>query len=257
MRCFITLVLLGLLWGCTFTRPSLEDKFAVLDVQIFLQCYGEKGQGPTVLLLHGIGDQASSAAWDKVVNQFSPSTLVCRYDRGGTGRSDAPQEQKRDGKALVAELHRLLETALLPPPYLLVGHSFGGYPLRLFAAAYPQDIVGTIFIDSVHERMGLLAATGNTRWEDVPQSREQLDLERIEAQVSQSEFPNTIPVYVLTRGEGVSEAWQEAQEALLSLSTKSQQRVVEGSGHEIPLEEPEAVISATNNLLNELDDVPE
>jgi pimeloyl-ACP methyl ester carboxylesterase len=49
----------------------------------------------------------------------------------------------------VSELHRLLERAHVSPPYILVGHSFGGLTTRLFAERYPEQVAGLVLIDPV------------------------------------------------------------------------------------------------------------
>ena len=50
-----------------------------------------------------------------------------------------------------AELHALLEGAGVEPPYVVVGHSFGGFVSRLFATAYPDEVAGLLLIESSHE----------------------------------------------------------------------------------------------------------
>ena len=53
---------------------------------------------------------------------------------------------------MVEELHRLLGAAGVPGPYVLVGHSFGGLLVRLYAARYPQEVAGLVLVDSAHEQ---------------------------------------------------------------------------------------------------------
>lgn len=48
---------------------------------------------------------------------------------------------------VVFELHTLLEKAGVKPPYLLVGQSYGGVLVRLYASTYPEDIVGMVLVD--------------------------------------------------------------------------------------------------------------
>lgn len=47
-------------------------------------------------------------------------------------------------------MHRLLDRAAIPGPYVLVGHSFGGYTIRYFANKYPQEVDGLVLIDASH-----------------------------------------------------------------------------------------------------------
>ena len=49
-----------------------------------------------------------------------------------------------------AELHALLAAANIPPPYVLVGHSFGGLSIRAYASSHPEDVAGLVFVDPAH-----------------------------------------------------------------------------------------------------------
>src|SRR5262245_17966452 len=51
----------------------------------------------------------------------------------------------------VFELHALLEAAKIAPPYILVGHSYGGLLVRLYTAEYPKDVIGLVLVDPTHE----------------------------------------------------------------------------------------------------------
>jgi pimeloyl-ACP methyl ester carboxylesterase len=76
---------------------------------------------------------------------------VIVYDRAGLGWSEAPAPGRRTHDDMARELHRLLATAKIAPPYVLAGHSFGGVIARRFAVRYPADVAGIVLIDSSHE----------------------------------------------------------------------------------------------------------
>src|SRR5882672_10428638 len=94
--------------------------------RLHLVCQG-KGS-PIVIMDAGLGD--SWLTWSKTQPEIATRTQVCSYDRAGFGYSE-PGPWPRDSKQIVAELHALLKAADLAPPYVLVGHSFGGYNTRL------------------------------------------------------------------------------------------------------------------------------
>src|SRR5882672_3624033 len=111
-----------------------------------LRCDGEGS--PTVILEAGAGD--TLATWEWVLPDVRKLTRVCAYDRAGLGRSD-PGPKPRTSERIVAELRELLLRAHVPPPYVLVGHSFGGLNVRLFASRNPGEVSGLVLVDATPE----------------------------------------------------------------------------------------------------------
>jgi pimeloyl-ACP methyl ester carboxylesterase len=107
---------------------------------------GTDRPGPTVILECGIGGStASSWGWEqRNVQRFAP---VVAYDRAGLGASD-PGPMPRDGDQLVAELHTALGHAGLRPPYVFVGHSYGGLLARIFTDRHPDEVAGVVLVES-------------------------------------------------------------------------------------------------------------
>jgi len=111
--------------------------------------YLAAGSGsPTIVLEAGLG--VSSVEWALVFPRLAEFSRVVAYDRAGMGRSE-PDAAPRTVRRLVADLHMLLKEAAIPGPYLLVGHSWGGLLIRLFAYCYPEEVAGLVLIDPSHE----------------------------------------------------------------------------------------------------------
>ncbi|UNK16960.1 alpha/beta hydrolase [Paenibacillus sp. N3/727] len=107
------------------------------------------GQGsPTVILEAGMG--AFSLDWCLVQPEISKFATVISYDRAGFGWSSATHK-KSTCKDYVDDLRQALSALNLKPPYVLVGHSYGGLIMRLFAAEYPEEVAGLVLVDSTHE----------------------------------------------------------------------------------------------------------
>jgi pimeloyl-ACP methyl ester carboxylesterase len=106
-------------------------------------CSGEGG--PAVVFESGLGLPGYS--WVYVQREVARFTRACWYDRAGYAWSDAGP-YPRDSVATSRDLHRLLQAAGVVGPYVLVGHSLGGFHVRVFNGLYPADVAGAVFVDS-------------------------------------------------------------------------------------------------------------
>ncbi|MBA3415247.1 MAG: alpha/beta hydrolase, partial [Chloroflexia bacterium] len=137
--------------------------------RLWLECRGSGG--PTVILEAGY--RTPAAVWtDDLVQPERPRTMVlpgvarftrvCAYERPGVttvvdgevrpSRSDSVP-MPRTAERVVADLHALLRIAGVPGPYVLVGHSFGGLLVRLYAATYPDEVAGMVLVDAASEEI--------------------------------------------------------------------------------------------------------
>lgn len=107
----------------------------------------ESGRGgPTVVLEAGL--MSTVLSWTELHRALAESFRVVSYDRAGLGWSDlGPMPRTAD--RIVEELHTLLQREAIPPPYVLVGHSFGGLTMPLFAARFPGEVAGMVLVDPV------------------------------------------------------------------------------------------------------------
>ncbi len=115
--------------------------------RLHINCQGNQNNMPTVIIDSGLG--GFSLEWQNLQTSLSKRYKICSYDRAGYGWSD-PGPFPRTTKKIVAELKTLMQRSDLSPPYILLGHSFGGYNMMYFSKAYPEEVVGLILIDSSH-----------------------------------------------------------------------------------------------------------
>lgn len=129
--------------------PPVPPPGKLIDIggwKLHLSCSGQAGaSAPTVILEAGAGD--FSVDWSLVQPGVAHFARVCSYDRAGAGWSDLGP-RPRTFHQQVWELHTLLEKAGEQPPYVLVGHSRGGWLVRLYQARYPAEVAGMVLVEA-------------------------------------------------------------------------------------------------------------
>jgi alpha-beta hydrolase superfamily lysophospholipase len=191
-----------------------------------------RGTGsPTVVLEHGIGYGVDSDSWEDVQEGIAKETRVCRYDRAYVGDSD-DAKAGRSMPDLAEDLVDLMHAALIPGPYILVGHSFGGLVVRNFAKAHPKDVVGMVLVDGSPRSAIVGLDLGSER----------LNRTKVLAQLLTLGSLGHLPLVVITRGIGLSASWRAEQANMVKLSTSSRQVFATQSDHWIQLRQPDLVV---------------
>jgi hypothetical protein len=228
------------------SQPAIDGRFAVGPDghELMMSCLGEGS--PTIILLSGDGDAISQ--FGALLDPLAKRTLTCAYDRLGTGQSDPVTERRRTIDDVVADLHRLLDTAKVPGPYLLVGQSLGGNIAHYYAGRYPARVAGVVLLD-VGPPTGDLGKEfpGPLGWRN-PEHADWVDLDRRGARRL---LPlGDIPLRVVTATEGYESVKQ--QSAWLGVSSRSRQTTLEG-GHDLHEENPDGVVAEIESTLESIE----
>ncbi|MBS1788257.1 MAG: alpha/beta hydrolase [Acidobacteria bacterium] len=222
------------------------------------------GKGtPAVVFEAGLAQPRTT--WGKVPNDVAAFTQTVIYDRAGLGDSDEVNG-RRTSKETVAELHTMLKAAGIEAPYVLVGHSFGGLNVRLFASQFPDEVAGIVLVESSHEdEYNRLAAL-------LPESQrneylrhegganyEKIDLLASAEQVKTAPALKLLPLIVIsapgnpsTVGEAAAKVHDELQIALGRLLPNASQITAERSGHFVQLDRPELVSDAIRKVIGQI-----
>ena len=228
---------------------------------LFLECQGSGS--PTVVLEAGLtGDRRT---WDPVMQELPPDVRACAYDRANIGDSD-PAPTPRSAQDVVGDLSALLNAAGEDPPYVLVGFSFGGIFVQLYAAEHPDEVAGLVLVESNHPdeaRQFEQHLTPAQIAED--RAIAQDNPEGIDIYASFDETRNAgplpeVPLVVIT-APGSAEwppDWDaklfdrlraQQQADLASLVPDGRQVIAEDSPHEVPVHRPEIVVDAILEVL--------
>lgn len=119
----------------------------LIDVGGFNLHVHSVGRGATVVLEAALAGSALS--WTLVQPHVARFARAVAYDRAGFGWSDAGPLPRTAGR-VADELRVLLDRAGERPPFVLVGHSFGGLVMRIFAHRYARDTRALVLVDPAH-----------------------------------------------------------------------------------------------------------
>lgn len=234
---------------------------------MYIECAGSGS--PVVILEANLG--LYSGTWYQVYPEVAKFTRVCLFDRFGLGSSE-PGPLPRTSASMVAELHELLTNAAVPAPYILVGHSFAGLNIRLFASTYPQKVSGLVFVDAVHPELDkrleplLPPEVKQERRETLGINAEGMTFEDIlnsEEQVLAAGPIPRVPVIVIRHGlpfvgppgwptEEVESLWAELQNDLATLGAGGKVLLAEKSGHRIQEDQPDVVVGAIREVFDQV-----
>jgi len=257
----------------------IYEKVDVGGYALQIQCIG---QGTPTVIIEAAFEAAPvrSGTWLAVTSEIRKTARICVYDRAGLGLSDTALGLTRTSKDIAQDLHTLLVNAKVQKPYILVGHSLGGFHVRLFASLYPDEVGGIVLVDSSHpDQWSEVSAVLPAESPDEPASIKELrtipdinNLEKLDILASADQVRATgalgnLPLVVLSHSptsawsanlnlspdvaEKVEKVWQKLQNELAGLSSSSTHIVAAKAGHFIQLDEPRLVIDAILKVIEE------
>lgn len=253
--------------------------------RLYYHCLGSGA--PTVVIDAGIG--ASSLEWEPFMQALATDTRVCAYDRAGYGWSD-PGPGPRTTELAVSELHQLLSQANITQPYVMLGHSFGGFTVRYFAASFPDEVDAVILVDSSHpERIPQISRGAGAQMNAIDVNALNKTLQQSNPYAGASRYLNSRrkaifaqmnelsafavsaaqvdakaasisqPVTVIARdpasnAEGATQAaaWHALQQDLRAISADSDFVAIAGADHNIHLSQPERLLTVVRQTLARL-----
>jgi pimeloyl-ACP methyl ester carboxylesterase len=262
----------------------IDKKIDIGGYGLWIQCFGQGT--PAVIVEAGMGDPAinTNSSWKVVTSAIAQTTQICLYNRAGVSPSDGVPVQDqytRTSQDMVKDLQTLLVNANVPPPYILVGHSIGGYNVRLYASQYQNEVVGMVLVDSSHpdqwsemaavlppeqpdESGGLKAIRSDIT--NPSSNPERMDVIASAAQVRATKSLDDLPLVVVSSRKHIwnmvanfppdlsaklDQIWQDLQIDLAGLSSNSAHIIATQAGHFIQVDEPQLVIDAILKVISQ------
>ena len=125
-------------------NKDISGRFDVDGIKLYIECYGQKS--PSIIVQSGYNGHGSEGEWGAVIEKISQNNRICIYDRAHMGKSDKLSKATTITDTS-KQLHTLLKNVDVKPPYIMVGHSYGAYPVRVFNQLYPAEVLGILLID--------------------------------------------------------------------------------------------------------------
>ncbi|MFY7863682.1 alpha/beta fold hydrolase [Roseateles sp.] len=237
----------------------------------------QMGQGEATVVFES-GFSMDLSAWRRVAPQLTSRAKVLVYSRAGYGQSEpspAPVSLQQSGRDLSA----LLQAAQLPPPYVLVGHSYGAFLIRDFASRHPEQIAGLVFVDPAHERYDQVLkpldaqrlAAEQAQLEKGAPEKFRADLRYIQSIMDAGKLPAIdnkgtarlpdVPAVVLTSTKRYTKpevllhtpagmaAWRQLHTEFFSQFSNGAHVLTPVSGHHIQFDEPQLVVAAVDQVI--------
>ena len=230
----------------------------IKNFNLYAKLTGKKNNKPTVVMDAGYGDY--SKAWDSVIGELSEITEVLVYDRAGLGKS-GKSPSRRTSREMVKELKEMLFGLNIKPPYILVGHSFGGVNVSVYAHEYPEEVAGLVLVDSTsvdYRERFLPTMTSDFqeayRKQFVREGNYEEFMESL-GQLKEYEETLSMPVLVLSAGkkdhysEASQELWNDMQREMALISSKGEVVLAKNSAHYIQRDKPQVLIKAVEKLI--------
>ncbi|KAL9649912.1 hypothetical protein ABK040_011385 [Willaertia magna] len=160
--CFVIIILimgLYILQSISFAMDKVEPIGKLVSVKgkdnvnykLHIDCRGEfKENIPIIVIDSGLAIASSSVYWKEILNTISQTNRICAYDRAGYGFSESGY-MPRTSLQIVEDLNQLLQNSNITQNIILIGHSFGGLNVRLFASLYKEKVKGLLLVDPSHE----------------------------------------------------------------------------------------------------------
>ena len=232
--------------------------------------------GNDLAILLEAGGGMDSGEWNKIAPELAHKTgaTIVSYDRAGFGKSDLP-ETPHDMREEVEWLWQGLEKLELQKDLILVGHSFGGWMIRLFASEHPEAVRGMVFVDPFTnefvDMLGIEYLDNHPMAGKIPfdtshpdkLSKYQRALVRMVGDglgpkmevMRKTSVRSEIPVAVITSGKPFlpkkeeQEAWRLSHEQMAASIEGATLIVAEESDHMVPSRQPELIIEAVLDVI--------
>lgn len=270
-------------------KPTIKKHINTGKTKLYIECYGQGS--PSIIVNAGFGVAISDGGWEKVIESIHSKNQICFYDRANIGQSDKHQGDY-DLNTIVEQQDILLRKAAIKPPYVLIGHSYGSYPIKLFNHLHSDKVVAILLIDpslygqfkshinkwdpendTYDEKTQKKMEQELVKWKGKPENIEGINMRTSSSYIENSANFGDTPYVLLWRKNAIWQppkempanwhpaVWERIKKSYISdlntmqtLSSNMKTTFAKTNEHFIHKHEPEIVINELNYLLKLLDE---
>lgn len=235
-----------------------QQMVKIHDCELYVEYIQQHSKSVTIIMDAGYGDD--STTWRQVADEVSKYANVLLYDRAGLGKSGT-STNRRTSKEMVRELHQLIKQLDIASPFILVGHSFGGVNMQLFASEYRDEVMGLVLVDTTpSDYRERFLPTMSREFQNAYSKqfvREGNYDEFMESlhQVKQANLDLSIPTTIISAGKKDfysaenQRLWNVLQKEMTGISSNATFVIAEQSAHYIQRDEPHLIVEAIRKLI--------
>jgi len=269
------------------SNADISQLVSTGETKLYIECYGEGT--PVIIVNAGFGVKVSDGGWEKVIESISGKNQICFYDRANIGQSEK-HSGNYDINTIVEQQNTLLQKVGIKAPYIMVGHSYGSYPIKLFNHRYPEKVLGILLVDpslygqfkshinkwdsdkdTYDEETTKWMERELEPWHGTPNNVESINMRTSSTYIEQSKGFGDKPYVLLWRKNAIwtppenkpdiwhPAVWERIKKSykvdlntMQNLSTNMKTTFANTSEHFIHKHEPEIVIDEINYLLDEV-----
>jgi pimeloyl-ACP methyl ester carboxylesterase len=232
------------------------------------------GDGPYAVVFEA-GFVSDLSVWQRVAPSIAKNAQVLMYSRAAVGKSPA-RDHALNLSEHAEELKQLIAAHKITKPLILVGHSYGGWVVRQFAAANPKLVAGLVLVDPAIETLEVelnkidakKVLEDQQKLNQMAPPSAKADLALVQAIFTQAKLPNQsalpdVPTHLLTsimvprnpffqETAPALQVKRDLHQKFIQQFSNASHVVTSRSGHHIQMEEPHLVIAAIEQMITGL-----
>ncbi len=141
-------IVLVMVINCQNKYPHQENVSQLLIKGAAGKIFVDRGGsgGVPVIIVHSL--TGNTTQWQAQLDHLRQQLLAIAFDMRGHGKSDPAQDHDYSLAAMAQDVAAVVDS-LGMTKFILVGHSYGGGVIAMYAGQHPERVAGLLFVDPI------------------------------------------------------------------------------------------------------------